>query len=116
MSVKFESALFADDANVFIYANNLNQFYSGGNRALTEISHWLSANKLNLNISKTNYSLYAPRSQKRISANNLMFQNTEIQRSNVIKYLGLQIDEQLTWKDHLKNVYSNLIKYTGIFL
>jgi len=108
--------LFADDSNIFLHANyNIQDLYSDANKALTEISYWRSANKLNINVSKTNYSLYTLQSQKLVSSEKLMFKNIEIQRSTVIKYLGLYIDEQLTWKDHLNSIYLNLVKYTGIF-
>ena len=31
------------------------------------------------------------------------------------EYLGLMIDNKLTWRPHIDYVYSKLLKFTGIF-
>src|SRR6476661_1547546 len=45
----------------------------------------------------------------------LFINGKEISRATCVKYLGLYIDEDLKWKDHLKSVRTKIIKYTGIF-
>ena len=32
------------------------------------------------------------------------------------RYLGLHIDDELTWKSHIDVVYTKLVKFIGIFL
>ena len=38
-----------------------------------------------------------------------------IKRVDVVTYLGVTIDEKLTWNAHVKNVCNSLIKFVGIF-
>ena len=38
-----------------------------------------------------------------------------VKRVSCVKYLGIYIDELLTWRDHVSHVYKSLLKYYGIF-
>ena len=49
---------FADDTNGFIVDNNLQALYEKGNSELENIDNWTVANKLSINIIKTNYILF----------------------------------------------------------
>ena len=44
--------MYADDTNVFIKEKNINTLYARAQNELINISKWLSANKLTLNINK----------------------------------------------------------------
>ena len=50
--------MFADDTNLFSSDNCYNQLFRVANEELTNVDHWLTANKLSLNISKTNYIVF----------------------------------------------------------
>ena len=39
----------------------------------------------------------------------------KLKRSSCCKYLGMFIDEKLKWTEHIKFVYSSILKYVGIF-
>ena len=39
----------------------------------------------------------------------------EIKRVKSCRYLGLIIDDELKWSEHICTIYSNLLKYVGIF-
>ena len=47
--------MFADDINLFFSDDCYNQLFRVANEELTYVDHWLMANQLSLNISKTNY-------------------------------------------------------------
>jgi len=49
---------FADDSNLFIVADNVNQLFSLANRELFLISEWMNHNKLNVNYDKTNFMIF----------------------------------------------------------
>src|ERR1043165_6307658 len=49
--------LFADDSNVFISHNSYENMYQLSNNELKAVSEWFKANKLSLNLNKTNYIL-----------------------------------------------------------
>ena len=78
---------------------------------------YLSANKLSLNVTKTTYSLFHPASKKRFLREPLPFlksDNIAIERENVTKFLGVLIDENLSWKQHINDVSTKISKSIGI--
>jgi hypothetical protein len=109
--------LFADDANMFLYATDLQILFNNSNMALENLKLWLSANKLSVNIDKCNYSLYSNRKIGPMVHNSykLYLHGSEIERCTTVKYLGVQIDDQLTWNDHIDGIYKNILKYSRIF-
>ena len=46
---------------------------------------------------------------------NLYIGNQKITKTSSCKYLGVTLDENLSWKVHIDYVYSKLLKFTGIF-
>jgi hypothetical protein len=50
--------LFADDTSLFIQGKSLDQMVVSLNNELTRLSTWLNANKLSLNIKKTNFIIF----------------------------------------------------------
>ena len=53
-----KSIVFADDTTIFASCNNLNTLYNNVNGDLANLINWFKANKLSLNIAKTNYILF----------------------------------------------------------
>ena len=53
-----KSIVFADDTNIFASCNNLNTLYNNVNGDLANLINMFRANKLSLNITKTNYILF----------------------------------------------------------
>ena len=68
-----------------------------------------NANKLSLNVSKSNYVLFS-NCNSRITTNQLSLQITGgvIQHTTCMKFLGLHIDQNLTWDEHIKVCQSRL--------
>ena len=89
--------LFADDANLFYEAKNLSALETTVNHELTNVYIWLCANRLSLNIDKSNYVLFHPpqRNVNRFSFP-LSINNHQLNREYCIKYLGLMIDSNLS--------------------
>ena len=108
--------LFADDTNIFIAHKDLNILQNKCMQALSELHSWIKANKLSLNIEKTNYSIFAPKSKQQLtSCFKLDIDGIVIDRTSCAKYLGVYIDETLNWKEHIKFVHNSILKYVGIF-
>ena len=57
----FLSKLFADDANLFCTGKNLGDIVNEKNAEIDEIYSWVKANKLSLNVEKTNLILFTPK-------------------------------------------------------
>ena len=51
----FNLILYADDTNLFLDTSNLNENITNINLELNNIANWCDANKLMLNLQKTNY-------------------------------------------------------------
>ena len=65
------------------------------NHELIQISNWLSANKLSLNVSKSSFLLFHP-PQKKLSKIKLPINNKYIPEMTHTKYLGVIFDKHLT--------------------
>ena len=83
------------------------------NAQLNNISNWMKANKQILNIEKTNYILFG--TQATIENNlKLYYRNKEINIVSNTKFLGVFVDEKLSWNNHIDNLCKTLSKNIGI--
>ena len=109
--------MFADDTNLFMSNKNVNKLFSDMNRELIKVSKWFKTNKLSLNANKTKWCLFYSSSKKRSlpdKLTDLWIDNILIERKTNIRFLGVLIDENLSWKHHIKNVRSKVFKSIGI--
>jgi len=105
---------FADDTTVYSSHHNIISLHQIVNTELTHLTDWFSANKLALNVKKTKYAIFSPPGFK--TPNNLSLMINGIQLSRIgkhkseqyIKFLGIALDENLTWKQHVKAIKSKL--------
>ena len=119
-SDKLEFYLFADDTNWLYTDKNLRSLETTMNLELSRVCEWLTANKLSLNIKKTNFVIFHPY-QKRLNYevtlkiyNNHTHTELAQERKDYIKYLGVLIDSHLTWKYHISHVGSKISRNIGI--
>ena len=73
---------------------------------------WLDTNKLALNIEKTNFALFHSAVKKITEPIVLKFGRKKVTRANHVKFLGVPLDETLSWKFHLSRKLSRSV---GIF-
>ena len=90
------------------------------NTELSKIYDWLVANKLSLNIKKSNFVIFRPR-QKILNyqVNLKVFGHhtngyISLEHKKFIKYLGVLIDENLSWSYHIAHVASKISKSIDI--
>ena len=77
------------------------------NLQLDRINQWFTSNKLSLNVSKTKYSFFYKPSKRDdipLLLPKLNINNTGIERSECLKFLGVLLDENLCWKEHIKYI------------
>ena len=97
--------MFADDTNLFHEHKNIIKLFATVNEELMNINDWFVANKLSLNVGKTEYSLFQKPSRVDdlpLKLPQLSINNQEIKRASYTKFLGVLLDENLSWKEHLK--------------
>ena len=108
--------LFADDINIFLFGKDLKGLFSTANTELASLSEWLLANKLTLSIGQdkdTKFTLFANKQPTNLPK--LSFQGLEVPFTTTIKYLGVHLDNKLTFKEHITKICEKIKKYVGIF-
>jgi mannose/fructose/N-acetylgalactosamine-specific phosphotransferase system component IID len=98
--------LFADDTSVIICNRNLGDFCTVANVVLTRVIEWFTANKLVLNLDKTNMKFITNNSPH--CALRIDYRVKYKEETINIKFLGLQIDNHLTWKNHIDKMVPKL--------
>ena len=119
-SNKLKFYLFADDTSILYADKNLKSLENTVNIELHNLHNWLTSNKLTLNTSKTNFLIFHPYQKRDTYHPNLyMFDNEKnrnvtLESKNYIKYLGVLIDKNLTWKYHINAVTAKISKTIGL--
>ena len=85
------------------------------NRELRSVKKWLDANKLSLNIDKTNFIIFHSSSSSVPSDAVVKIGKKHIKRVKFVKFVGLLLDEHLSWKYHLSELSKKLARTCGIF-
>ena len=109
--------MFADDTNLFFNHKDIKHLFTVVNNELLNIKDWFTANKLSLNVEKTKYSFFQKPSKKddiSLCLPKLIINNYEIQREESIKFLGVLLDQRLTWKEHIKLTENKIAKNIGM--
>ena len=119
-SSEFTFYLFADNTNIIYANNNLRTLESTVNSELAKVSEWLKANKLTLNIKKSNYIIFRPRQKTMPFVPQVKIFNptsntqTSLEIKDFVKYLGIMIDSDLSWKNHIDFICHKISKSIGI--
>jgi len=106
--------MFADDTNLFLSNVNLTDLITAINEELAKISVWLKLNKLSLNIKKTHYILFHVRQKKINKEISVKIDTNVIDRVRCTKFLGVIINENLTWTDHIDTLINKINKNLGV--
>ena len=109
--------MFADDTNLFYSHKNIHQLFAKVNEELEKIGDWFKANKLSLNNKKTKYTLFHKNSIKDdlpLELPDLKITNNQIERKKAIKFLGVMLDENVNWQEHIRTVENKIAKNIGL--
>ena len=107
--------LFADDSNLFHIGTDIATMCETINRELIKIVEWLRANRLSLNIDKTNFMVFKPKF-KTCDGVRITIDNSLIQKVTHTKFLGVIIDDKLSWSQHISYIKNKIAKSLGIIL
>ena len=103
--------LFADDTNIFVTGKSIEQVYRNANTVMSELYDYLSTNKLHINYDKSVHIHFRPNicHNKRLSCArtrgmyySISLNNTKIKQVNAVKFLGIIIDEKLSWEPQIE--------------
>ena len=101
---------FVDDTTVFASDNDINGVHASVNSELAGVDNRLKTNRLSLKVSKTSYMIIS--NQK--NALDIKIRETILMKVSTVKFLGITLDENLTFKDHVNKVTSNISNSVGV--
>ena len=106
------SILYADDTTLIISGDKYEDLFRFVNEDLVTLSQWLSLNKLTLNLKKTKYIAYSltNRTAQLPHELNVILNGVVIERVSEFKFLGIYVDEHLSWKTHMTKLLSKLYR------
>lgn len=111
---KLSTILFADDTNLFCSGKDLEELELLINEELARVQEWLMLNKLTLNVKKSNFVIFKSHKRKLKKHMSLKLNNEMLQWVEHTKFLGIIIDQHLTWKNHINYVTKKIIRTTGV--
>ena len=107
--------LFADDTNIFITGNSELEAYEKANNVLKSVSTYMYLNKLHINKSKCCYihfrpdnrtnKVHGPQTETEL---HLKIEGDKIKKVSETKFLGIIIDEKLSWDGQIKDLRRKL--------
>ena len=110
-----EVSLYADDTCLFTSSNDPRQVEKKLNEDISNLSLWLKQNKLLVNPKKCEAMFIGTRQRLKnkndaIKHCHISIEGNEIQKVDSCKYLGVIIDKNLSWNDHIERVRKKVIK------
>ena len=105
---------FADDTNLLFTDKDPESIRKTLNSELQELVEWLRANRLSLNVAKTEFIVFKPPRKSLKKRITLRLDQKTIFESTKIKYLGLLLDSRLTWKPHIDELAKKLSRAIGL--
>jgi len=110
----FEVIIYADDTTLITTLNvkaiEENSAYI--NNELENVSIWLRLNKLTANAQKTKFMIYQNKQQKLIPLK-LYFDGQKIESVECFNYLGIILDKNLSYNQHINKISSSIAQHIG---
>ena len=99
--------LFADDTSPIISNPDPIKFRNDVNEILQRIQKWFNANLISLNWEKTHFMHFATKNDF-LSNFDIMYTDKKLTIVDSVKFLGLTLDNSLSWKKHIEAIIPKL--------
>ncbi len=111
-------SMYADDTSLCHQASDITQLNEAMNNDLKQLDIWLQGNKLSLNVAKTHSMLVTTKQKSNILKGSnqnleLKIRDNELDVAQKTKYLGVQIDCSLDWKEQIKSISGKVSRAVG---
>ena len=107
-----KKVLFADDTVLYVSDDNFGTCIEKIKSVINSLVEWLKVNRLVLNVSKSKLMLVTPRPKPQLPQ--LFVGGTRIDWVSSIIYLGMCIDDRLSFTEHVNDICNKLNKFCGI--
>ena len=99
--------LYADDANIIVTADTIDELHSKTNKLLESLKCWVDNNGLSINV-KTQYMIFSRTKGRLHLPKPLNFNNKNIEHVTEAKFLGAIVDNRLNWAQHIESIISKI--------
>ena len=106
--------LFADDTCICVNADTISNLEYLINSELLRVNNWLNANKLILNALKSKALIIPPITRQQAPNLKITIDSCQISVVQSVKYLGIYLDNKLTFGPHISYLQSKLSRSIGI--
>ena len=120
----FHKWLIHQNSSILLFLLMTHLFYSNDslsnvveviNKELKQLSIWFRVNKLSLNVTKTNFIIFGNKGEIfRKNPLPISIDGVQILQTSSAKFLGVIIDEKLTWVQHIQQIKLKISKNIGI--
>jgi hypothetical protein len=99
--------LYADNTSIIVNSPKLENYEKQINKIFKNINYWFKLNQLVLNYNKTHYIQFNMKNSREYVLK-LNYQGNYIKSPPHTKFLGMIIDDSLSWKAHINQMMSKL--------
>ena len=107
---------FADDTNLIHTSQSVKNLNKLVNHDMKHLNNWLSANKISLNIEKTELVIFKSPRNVLLDEIKIKLCGKRLYPSNSIKYLDVKIDRFLHWHGQVKSIAAKLNRANTLLL
>ena len=108
-------SLYADDTALYVQGRSQVDIILDLHLELSMVCEWLKVNRLTLNVKKTKYMVFGSRTKLVHKPDlNITINGKNLERVEVMKYLGVFLDEHLTFSTHIAEICQKSSKKLGI--
>lgn len=107
LNISSPSVLFADDTSVLVENKDSEKISESLINILGTLEAWFQLNGLNLNISKTHMMQFRTKQSKGEQIK-IIHNNQDIEEIDSVKFLGLNLDKNLSWQAHIEYLANKL--------
>lgn len=110
-----EPRMYADDTHLTFACQTVDDMQSCLNQDLENVYNWLKANKLTLNMTKTEFMLIGSRQRlcTLTGSPTLSINDTPVRQVTTAKSLGVTIDDKLVWNSHIEKLTKKVASGIG---
>ena len=105
--------IFADDTNVFCSGEDDTSCVTHLNTQLNRLIQWIRANKLSLNVDKSQFIVFS-KGRRNHDTLEVKIDGKTVKRVSSIKFLGVLIDERLSWSEHVAYIRGKISRSIGM--
>ena len=95
---------FTEDTNLLHFSQSITTLNKYVNLNVKDLTGWSNANKISLNVQKTEFIISKYQRKKKDSEVKIKLSKKQLYTTGSVKYLGIRIDENVNWEHHVNDI------------